>query len=242
MNLNEHKLTVLGVECRMYARHKYADGLWSNQTLMASREFKAAGKLWRLTVEMRFDDTPRNYHETFAITGQLDQWDGWRFREYSGGCLHEDIAKRFPEFAPLIKWHLTSIDGPMHYLANTVYHASDRDHNGLRKGETRQIRNGRTGELAWIMEGEQTRYHDGDAPPDETVTLTWQPWNRIGEGKERQLDYARNAAVWPDATDAELMQEPEALKAALTARLPALMAEFKAAMLSCGFDYPEPRS
>ena len=48
------------------------------------------------------------------------------------------------------------------------------------------------------------------------------------EGKERELDKARRAAMWPDATDEELCQPPEALRAALEARLPALMAEFRA--------------
>jgi hypothetical protein len=57
------------------------------------------------------------------------------------------------------------------------------------------------------------------------------------EGKERQLDAARSIAMWPDATDDELMQEPEALKLTLLARLPALIAEFKAAIESLGFVY-----
>jgi hypothetical protein len=55
-----------------------------------------------------------------------------------GGCIHEDIAKHFPELMPYIKWHLTSTDGPMHYLANTLYHANDKDCWGKRKGEPRQ--------------------------------------------------------------------------------------------------------
>lgn len=62
----------------------------------------------------------------------------------------------------------------------------------------------------------------------------------FGEGKERQLDAARRAAVWPEATDAELMQEPEALKAQLSARLPALLAEFRADMERIGFVYEAP--
>jgi hypothetical protein len=52
-----------------------------------------------------------------------------------GGCIHDELTKYFPELAHLIKWHLCSTDGPMHYVSNTMYHASDRDHNGKRKGE-----------------------------------------------------------------------------------------------------------
>ena len=46
----------------------------------------------------------------------------------SGGCIHDEVKKYFPELVPYIKWHLTSMEEPMHYIANTVYHASDRDH------------------------------------------------------------------------------------------------------------------
>lgn len=46
-----------------------------------------------------------------------------RWVEDSGGCIHDEVAKHFPELAHLIKWHLSSTDGPMHYVANTVYWA-----------------------------------------------------------------------------------------------------------------------
>lgn len=58
-----------------------------------------------------------------------------------------------------------------------------------------------------------------------------------GEGKERELDKARAAAIWPEATDAELSVEPDQLKAVLLARLPALMEQFKKDVESLGFVY-----
>ena len=48
--------------------------------------------------------------------------------------------------------------------------------------------------------------------------------------------------MWPDATDEELCQERPQLEAALKARLPALLAEFKQAMLEIGFIYPEEKA
>lgn len=60
------------------------------------------------------------------------------------------------------------------------------------------------------------------------------------EGKARELDSARHTAVWPEATDEQLMSEPEVLKGLLEARLPTLMAEFKADMEELGFDYNWP--
>jgi len=214
------------------------------------RTFTKGGQKYDIRATMRFDDECRNGHETFSITAEIYRVSANGARSWdSGGCLHDEIAKYFPDLAPLIKWHLTSTDGPMHYVANTLYHAGDRDHNGLRAGESRQLRNGKTGEPCWVLQAigpdgaaTSTRlikeYADGATPPANTLTLEWRPWLRVGEGKARDLAAARSCAVWPDATDAELMQEPEALKAALLARLPALQAEFKAAMIGAGFRWP----
>jgi hypothetical protein len=59
----------------------------------------------------------------------------------------------------------------------------------------------------------------------------------FGEGKERELDKARSVAVWPEATDAELSADKETLTAALLARLPALVAAFRADIEAAGFDW-----
>jgi hypothetical protein len=42
---------------------------------------------------------------------------GW----LSGGCQHEQVARYFPELAPFVRWHLTSTEGPMHYVANGLF-------------------------------------------------------------------------------------------------------------------------
>lgn len=78
---------------------------------------------------LRFDDRCGNGHNTFSITGEI--WDKGRKTSSepdSFGCCHDDIARVFPEYAYLIKWHLTSTDGPMHFVANTIYHARDREY------------------------------------------------------------------------------------------------------------------
>jgi len=54
--------------------------------------------------------------------------------------------------------------------------------------------------------------------------------------KIANLEYARGSAVWPDSTLGQLRD-----KAALEARLPALLAAFKADMLAAGFIYPDER-
>ena len=55
------------------------------------------------------------------------------------------------------------------------------------------------------------------------------------EGKERNFAAAREAACWPEATDEQLSVSEEELTAVLNARLPALIAEFRAAMEGISF-------
>lgn len=59
----------------------------------------------------------------------------------------------------------------------------------------------------------------------------------FARGKAQNLEAARRAAFWPDATDEDLMQEPTALAKALNERLPKLMEEFKAAIEGVGFHW-----
>lgn len=214
-----------------------------NQKIVLSRNID---KNRRLAVTLRFDDECKNGHETFAITADL--YDSRQKRErglVACGCLHDEIAAHFPELSHLIKWHVCSVDGPMHYVANTCYLAGDRDCNGLAKGEKRQLRNGRTGEPCWHLvaidaNGEEIETYklpksvDGEKP-ENTYTLEWRAWCRTGKGKIRELDAARRAAVWPDATDEELCSPRAVLEEKLKARLPALLEAFKADMLACGF-------
>lgn len=209
-----------------------------------------------IIAEVRHDDECRNGHNTFAITADVYERhqqrgeptvkhkNGRTLWLNSCGCNHEIVAEHFPELAPLLKWHLTSTDGPMHYLANTVYLAGERDCNGLRKGEFRQHlsrgnqNGGVTGVPNWVLElpereARDVYAHEKPAP----VILEWKACGRTGEGKARELDSARSAAVWLDATDEQLSVEPEELRRVLMERLPALMDEFKAAVESLGFIY-----
>jgi hypothetical protein len=73
----------------------------------------------QIKAEVRYDDECGNGHNSFAITGEIYR-PGRRDCE-ACGCLHEEIARVFPELAPFIKWHLSDTDGPMHYIANTLY-------------------------------------------------------------------------------------------------------------------------
>lgn len=224
------------------------------------REFRGEGrdgdgKPVVVVAVVRHDDQCGNGHNSFSITGTVyGVWAGRRDgteRNSSGrvlscvgcGCVHDEIARYIPELAPFLKWHLTSTDGPMHYIANTVYLAGDRDHWGLRKGEFRQHTSrgayqagGVAGVPCWELEiPEDKQTYSVEQPKD--AVLRWVPVGMTGKGKAREFDAARRAAVWPEATDEQLSAEPAELRAMLKARLPKLMEEFRAAVESLGLVY-----
>ena len=80
----------------------------------------------KIVVKLRYDDECGNGHNTFAITGTISEASKYTGIYYTvtGGCIHQEIEKYFPEFKHLIKWHLCSSNGPMHYIANTKYWAN----------------------------------------------------------------------------------------------------------------------
>lgn len=91
--------------------------------------------------EIRWDDNCKNGHNSFAVTGEVNKNRNFTDRGcISAGCIHEDIEKYFPEFKHLIKWHLFDSKGPIYYYENTLYFASDRDYNGLLKGEVKSYK------------------------------------------------------------------------------------------------------
>lgn len=135
----EKKITVCGVPARMTNLvAKDNSELWFEQRIVTeSRKIESGeDEGYFIKAELRFDDECGNGHNSFSITGEINASRSFEERTHvSSGCIHEQIAAHFPELAHLIKWHLTSTDSPMHYVANTVYHASDRDHYGKRKGD-----------------------------------------------------------------------------------------------------------
>jgi len=241
----EIAFNLFGVDGRM--RNRVQDsvtGLYRNQVFIASRPFERKGyrKGSTISIEVRFDDQCNNGQMSFSMTGEV--WQPGARDSDMAGCIHDELSRSFPELKHLIKWHLFDTRGPMQYIANTVYHASNRDHNGLLKGEEKQIINGKTCKPSWKLAyvdeagnevGKPEQYADGDTPPVVNVRLAYVPWTRTGEGKERNFAAARSCAAWPEATDEELSQDKSALVAMLEARAPALVAAFRADVTACGF-------
>lgn len=138
---NETAHTINGVSGRLCTLRRppapWKAGTFGAQTWRSESRFvKGFGTNGKMAVDIRFDDNCKNGHNTFAITADVVTVESRRQNDIAaGGCMHDEILQIFPELAPLIKWHLCSTDGPMHYVANTVYHASDLDYNGRAKGE-----------------------------------------------------------------------------------------------------------
>lgn len=86
------------------------------------KTWKENDKNYKIVVYVRYDDRCKNGHNTFSITGDIFENGLW----FSGGCLHKDVVENFPEFEHLIKWHLCSSDGPLHYIENSMYWAGKR--------------------------------------------------------------------------------------------------------------------
>lgn len=87
------------------------------------KEFREGGQRYRMKVKYGLDYNFANRHNQdpyFSITGSIERLAG-RWREDSGGMLHDEISKHFPNLRPLLKWHLFGTQGPLHYLANGKY-------------------------------------------------------------------------------------------------------------------------
>jgi hypothetical protein len=113
--------------------------LTKNQTKVYPwKVYTEDGETYRIRAVVRYDDRCGNGHNSFSITGEIQRkGDNGAWYAEAYGCLHEDIARRFPALAPLLKWHLCNADGPMHYIANSLFLAGDRDCWGGRKGEVK---------------------------------------------------------------------------------------------------------
>lgn len=222
-----------------------ASVLTKKQVKTFRKDFQENGKTHVIIVKVRYDDQCGNGHNTFSITASLYGPDRIPYEEtaqtesgktvwnYAGGCIHDEIVEHFPELAPYIKWHLTSSDGPMHYIANTLYHVLEHGPTHAwvyYTGSIDPLDIGGCGErlLGYLKRSEI------EAKEIEGKVGYRVDWN-VDTSKTRNLDYARSSAIWPDATDDDLLAPN--LKERLEQRHTGLMQEFRQAVESLGFIY-----
>lgn len=179
-----------------------------------------------ITARVRWDDRCGNGRNNFSITGDIT-FKGRRESDVAG-CIHEEITKYFPELSHLIAFHLFDNQGPMYYIGNTTYQATEIPADtGKRfvylKGAFKL--NTLLG-IFTIKEVEDLKKLF--LPPLELELKVYEDSN----ARPADLEGARRCANWPDAT-LEQLRDPDAL----AARLPAMMAEFKKAIENLGFEY-----
>lgn len=107
--------------------------LTRNQKKTFEREMIIDGEPCKMIVTIRYDDKCNNGHNSFAITANLYDRGYIRNEAFvtlstgkkrwlgSCGCLHDHIAKYFPELQKYIKWHLCEGVEPMYYIENSLY-------------------------------------------------------------------------------------------------------------------------
>lgn len=211
-------------------------------SILTSEQVKTFNKIVRydgerclLTVTLRYDDQCRNGHNTFSITGEL--WRATKDGRRKGrdclacGCLHDDIAKHFHELAHVIPWHGVTTDGPLLYIENTLYHMQRNGPNRAwiyYTGPRDPLGIGGDDERCLGYEKEAIARRVEGAPGYRVV------WDTT-TSKEANLEHARQCAVWPDATENDLLAP--GLEDRLLARLPKLMQDFKATIEALGFTY-----
>lgn len=138
---NETAHAINGVPGRLFTLRRppapWKSGTFASQTWKSEgRKVNGYGTNGTMYVNIRFDDNCKNGHNTFAITADVYTAESRRRKDIAaGGCMHDEIAEVFPELSSFIRWHLVSTDGPMHYITNTCYMASDRDYNDRKAGE-----------------------------------------------------------------------------------------------------------
>lgn len=234
---NEAAHTINGVPGRMFTLRRppapWKAGTFANQKWVSeSRPIAGYGPGAKITVKIRFDDDCRNGHNTFAITADVVTPASLRRHDVEAcGCLHNEIAEVFPELAHMIRWHLCSTDGPMHYVANTLYHARQHGPNRAWVYFTGTIDPLGIGETKERLLG----YRDRDA----ALKAEGKPGYRVEwdekTAKVQNLEYARSSACWPDATDEELNLPAADLEKILMARLPGLLCSMRADIEAAGF-------
>ena len=185
----------------------------------------------RVVLVIRHDDACGNGHNTFSMTVDLyerrDPAHPWRL--VGCGANPSLIEQRFPEFKGYTKWHLCSTEGPLHYEANTIYHASEI---GKDQGQfyvylddpERKVK--RT--LLGIYNRQDLALIQRDYPAGVIDTVVYPN----PHAKSADLEAARHCAIWPDATLAQLRNRD-----LLRARLQGLLHEFKRDVESLGFVY-----
>ena len=98
-------------------------------TYLSTKFFTENKEEYRITVTVSLDDDCRSNMCDWSVTADV-RWKNQRgqYKEYMGGCCHDEVAKHFPELAKFISLHLCNHYGaPMYPVENGTYHIKNSD-------------------------------------------------------------------------------------------------------------------
>ena len=92
-----------------------------------SKRYIQAGTTFKINVKILLADDCKNNICDWSITADIyEQRKNGRFAWYAGGCCHEEILKRFPQFKMFVNLHLSNHYGaPMYPVENGFYHITN---------------------------------------------------------------------------------------------------------------------
>ena len=98
-------------------------------TFLSTKIFTENKRKYRITVTISLDDDCHNNMCDWSITADI-RWKNEYgiYKEYMGGCCHDEIAKHCPELAKFIPLHCCNHYGaPMYPVENGMYHIKNSD-------------------------------------------------------------------------------------------------------------------
>lgn len=92
-----------------------------------SKRYIQAGTSFKIDVKILLADDCKNNICDWSITADIyEQHKNGRFVWCAGGCCHEEILKRFPQFKMFVDLHLSNHYGaPMYPVENGFYHITN---------------------------------------------------------------------------------------------------------------------
>lgn len=98
-------------------------------TFLSTKFFTENKRKYRITVTILLDDDCHNNMCDWSITADI-RWKNEYgiYKEYMGGCCHDEIARHCPELAKFIPLHCCNHYGaPMYPVENGIYHIKNSD-------------------------------------------------------------------------------------------------------------------
>ena len=85
-------------------------------------EYQEGNRWFQITAKGGLHKLPGNKDAYFSLTGDINSGRPYYLQHWSGGCIHEDLLKHWPDLKPLKLLHLSDSQGvPTHSVANGLY-------------------------------------------------------------------------------------------------------------------------